>query len=317
MAALRITLFGKFDARYGERVLAGLDTRKVQELFCYLLLYRDRPHPREAVAALLWDEGDTDQPNRCLRKALWQLRVALDSQNGSLSERVLLVDPEWVQLNPESDLWLDVALFEQAFSGVEGMAGWQLDPQAVQTLRSAVDLYRGGLQESWYQDWYLYERERFQYLYLIMLDKLMDYCEIQRSYEAGLAYGTRVLRCERARERTHRRLMRLHYLAGDRTAALRQYEQCVQTLKEELGVGPAARTVALYQQIRTDRLGDLPSMPIESREPPKTSASSFSEILGRLQQLQAVLTEVQCRLNQDIQAMELVRNSQHLPDHLG
>ncbi len=56
----------------------------------------------------------------------------------------------------EADLWLDVAVFEQAFHGVEGMAGRELDPQAVQTLQSAVDLYRGGLQESWYQDWYLY-----------------------------------------------------------------------------------------------------------------------------------------------------------------
>lgn len=316
MAVLRITLFGKFDARCGEQVLAGLDTRKVQELFCYLLLYRDRPHPREAVAALLWNDRDTDQPNRCLRKALWQLRVALDSQNGSLCERVLLIDPEWVQLNPKADLWLDVTVFEQAVDAVEGVAGWDLDPQAVQTLQSAVDLYRGGLQESWYQDWYLYERERFQYLYLIMLDKLMDYCESQHSYEAGLAYGTRILRCERARERTHRRLMRLYYLAGDRTAALRQYEQCVHVLKEELGVRPAARTVALYQQIRTDRLGDLPLVPIEAREPPKTSESLLSEILSRLQQLQAVLTEAQCRLNQDIQAMELARTSHRLPNHL-
>lgn len=317
MAALRITLFGKFDVRCGEQVVAGLDTRKVQELFCYLLLYRDRPHPREVVAALLWNEGDTDQPTRCLRKALWQLRVALDSQKRSLSEHVLLVDPEWVQLNPEADIWLDAAVFERAFDGVQGRVGWELDPQAVRTLQSAVDLYRGGLQESWYQDWYLCERERFQYLYLILLDKLMDYCEIQHSYEAGLAYGTRILRCERARERTHRRLMRLHYLAGDRTAALRQYQQCVQTLREELGVKPAAQTVALYQHIRTDQLSDVTSMPIGAAEPSNTSGSSLSEILGRLQQLQAVLTEVQYRLNQDIQLMERASNSQRLRDHLG
>ena len=43
------------------------------------------------------------------------------------------------------------------------------------------------------------------------------------TFAEPLAYGARILHCDRARERTHRRLMRLHFLAGDRTAALRQY----------------------------------------------------------------------------------------------
>jgi two-component SAPR family response regulator len=93
-----------------------------------------------------------------------------------------------------------------------------------------VALYHGDLLEDWFQDWCLYERERLQNIYLAALDKLMDYCEASRDYDAGLAYGTRILRHDLARERTHRRLMRLYYLAGDRTSALRQYDRCVQIL---------------------------------------------------------------------------------------
>lgn len=41
-------------------------------------------------------------------------------------------------------------------------------------------------------------------MYLAMLDKLIVYCEAHHKYEAGLACGNRILRYDRARERTHR-----------------------------------------------------------------------------------------------------------------
>jgi hypothetical protein len=69
MSRLCITVFGKFDVRCDDEALEGLDTRKVQELFCYLLLNRDQPHSREALASLLWDEDHTDQPQPADRAA--------------------------------------------------------------------------------------------------------------------------------------------------------------------------------------------------------------------------------------------------------
>ena len=72
-------------------------------------------------------------------------------------------------------------------------------------------------------------------MYLAMLDKLICYCEAKRKFELGLLYGTLILRYDRAHERTHRRLMNLHYLSGDRTAALRQFERCAAALEEASG----------------------------------------------------------------------------------
>ncbi len=262
------------------------------------------------MADLLWDEADTDQPNRCLRKTLCQLRAALDSQTEPLSDHVMLIEPEWVGINPQAGVWLDVDLFERAYNHVQGIPGKELDPPDVQTLKSAADIYRGGLQQSWYQDWYLYERERLQHMYLIILDKLMAYCEAQGDYEASLAYGARILRCERARERTHRRLMRLHCLAGDRTAALRQYERCVCALNEELGVGPASRTEMLYERIRADQLSAPASISVEANKSIEAADSPLSEVLLRLKQLQAGLSEVQHLVYQDIRAVEQAMKGQ-------
>lgn len=309
MSALVVRLFGKFHVQCGEHDLIGFDIRKLQELFCYLLLYRDRPHPRETLADLLWSDSSTAQSKMYLRKALWQLQTTLEAQSEPTSGAVLLVGPEWVQINPAANLWLDVVVFEEAFSLVRGVPGKELDCQRVQTLQSAVDLYRGDLLEGWYELWCLYERERLQHMYLAMLDKLMDYCEAHHEYEAGLVYGTRSLRYDRARERTHRRLMRLYYLAGDRTAALRQYERCVVALDEELGVKPDKRTVALYEQIRADQLDGSPAALAEAGPKLETTAS-LPEVLGHLTQLQALLTSVQRQVQHDIEVVELALNSQ-------
>lgn len=260
---LRLSLFGTFDARYGEQPLTGLGARKLQELLCFLVLHRDRPHSREVLASLLWGGHPTSQSKRYLRKALWQLQAALGSQSDPTVHNPLLVDRVCVQFDPTADLWLDVALFERVSDSVRGLPAEELDSRHVRDLRAAVRLYRGDLLEGWYEDWCVHEREWLQNKYLVMLDKLLAYCEMHHQYEVGTAYGERILRHDRAHERTYRRLMRLSYLSGDRTTALRQYQRCVAALREELGVNPSKRTVALHDHIRTDRPSGM--MPAEAK----------------------------------------------------
>ena len=302
MSVLYFYLFGRFEAYCDERIVDGLDGCKVRELLCCLLLKPDRPHSREALADLLWGDCSAARSKAYLRKALWQLQGALRAQTGRLSESLLLVEPDWVQLNPVADLYLDVGAFEHAFVQAQGVRGRELDSRSAQILQAAVDLYRGDLLEGWYQDWCIYERERLQHLYLAMLDKLMGYCEAHHSCEAGLLYGSRILQCDRARERTHRRLMRLRHLAGDRTGALRQYERCAVALDEELGVKPSQRTVRLYQQMRADRLSApaLVSDGVLSEE----ETPALPEVLDRLKQFQVLLAEAQRQVQQDIRAVE-------------
>jgi DNA-binding SARP family transcriptional activator len=310
MPTLRVCFFSKFAVRCDEQVVAGLEARKVQELFSYLLLHRNQPHPRESLAALLWGDVPTAQSKKSLRQVLWQLQSALDAQTGRLEARVLLVEPEWVQFNAEASIWLDVTEFERGFACTQGLPGEDLDASRFAALQNAVQLYRGDLLEGWYQDWCLYERERLQNLYLMALDKLMAYCEAHQLYEDGLAYGGRILRYDRARERAHRRMMRLYYLSGNRTTALRQYEQCVATLQEELGVSPARRTVELCERIRADRLEANPPAHPTTTAPHEPEAMRLPRLLDRLRKFQSILSELQSDLQQDIQAVERLLKDQ-------
>lgn len=291
MSILRVSLFGRFIVQSGAEPPVNLSARKVQELFCYLLLYRSRVHPRETLADLLWSGYPTDRAKKYLRQTLWQLQTALDT---ATADPVLLVDAECIEVNPAADLWLDIAEFEQGYALVKGVPGSQLSADAVQTLREIVSLYQGDLLEGWYQDWGLYERERFQNMYLALLDKLMDYCEAHGDYKTGIYYGECILRYDRAHERTHQRLIHLHSLSGDRTAALRQYQRCAAALGEELGVKPAYSTILLYEQIRADRA--QPSSFLDS----PLSGLSAPQMLDQIKELQVALTSLQSQLQQVI-----------------
>jgi DNA-binding SARP family transcriptional activator len=319
MSTLSVQLFGKFCVRRDKQALEGFDARKVQELFCYLLLQREHSLPRETLASLLWPDTTTVLSKKSLRQALWQLQSALSSHNEPDHDRALLVEPEWIQLNPQANLWLDVAVFEQAFTLFQKIPGQELDASKAQVLHHAVQLYQGPLLEGWYHDWCLYERERLQSMYLTMLDKLMGYCEVHHDYETGLLYGMRIMCYDRARERTHRRLMRLHYLNGDRAAALRQYEQCAAALEEELGVGPSKNTMALYEQIQADQLEEFEhtTLPTEaSSTEPELSAPLLFEVLGHLTHLQEALADLQNQVQQSIQTVETALNNHTTPAYL-
>jgi DNA-binding SARP family transcriptional activator len=304
VTGLRISLLGRLCVRRDDLTIEGTGANKTWEFFCYLLLHPDHPHSREVLAALLWGNSPTAQSKKYLRQALWQLQSYLNPLACPADRRLLLIEPDWVLLNSKSDFWLDVAVFERAFNLAHGIAGRDLDDETASALREAVDLYRGDLLEGWYQDWCLYERERLQNLYIAILEKLMDHCEAHREYETGLGYGERILRSDRSREGTHRRQMRLQYLAGDRTAALRQYQCCAEALEEELGVKPDKSTTLLYEQIRADHLGTNPAR--AEALPPDAKTDVLSTVLGNLKHLSFILNDIKHQLTQEIQTVEKI-----------
>ena len=306
MQSFRISLFGKFQVRFKGQILSSLGGDKSQALFCYLLLYRDRPHSREILANLLWDDVTSTQSKGYLRKALWQIQTELNKYNELSNGNFLNIDADWVQINPNAEYWLDVVEFETTFSQIKDIPGWQLDPLIVQDLHHAVELYTGDLLESGYQDYCLFERTRFSHMYLSMLDKLMDYCMAHKEFENGLVYGLRVLRYDQARESTHRRLMRLHYMAKNRTEALRQFEQCTAVLQKELGVKPAKQTVLLYEQIQADQCDSIETAESTHQTGPYTGTFSLSESILRLQKLQQELSRVQHDIQHGIKAVEMM-----------
>ncbi len=247
---LRITLFGKFSVRIGEESLLDHAPQRAQELLAYLALHRGRPHPREALAELLWSDGEQPHSRKYLRQALWQLHSGLLALGRPRAARLIHAEADWLELELDDHDELDTLRFERAFAAGRGARSDLLRPEVARDLAEAAQLYRGDLLEGCFADWCQYERERFRRMYLAVLDTLVEYQEARHEYEAAIAYATLALRYDVARERSHRSLMRLLAKSGDRAGALRQYERCIEALKDELGVEPEPETVVLQQVIR-------------------------------------------------------------------
>ncbi|HEU0177928.1 MAG TPA: bacterial transcriptional activator domain-containing protein [Blastocatellia bacterium] len=299
MSTVKCYLFGQFHLQCDDRIWYGPESAKACELLCYLLIHGLQPQRRERLASLLWEDYSTAQSKKCLRQALWQLQSACASFICASSD-LILVTPEWVRLNPEVDLWKDISVFEQAYAAAP--KNTELDAGCVQLLDNAVQLYRGDLFEGLYRDWCLFERERLQNVYIAMLDRLMSHCAAHEAYESALAYGAHLLRHDPASERTHQRMMRIQYITGDRTEALRQYERCVAALRDELGVIPAGATTALYERIRADDLDPIETTPDTNWYPP--DAPSMPAFLNRLKQIYLTLTGLQKEVRQEIERVE-------------
>lgn len=297
--------------------VTGLESSKVQELFGYLLCHRDRPLPRERLADALWNHLHGNQSRKYLRQALWHLQSALNEVYQCEHLPFLDIDSEWVRLRSHECLWIDVAEFERSYGKCGNRRSWELDNSMAESLHRAIEIYQGELLEGCYQDWCLCERERLQNIYLTMLHKLMSYCETRQDSETGLQIGHRILNCDRASEWTHRQMMRLHYLAGDRTSALRQFARCCDALTEELGVKPSRETTLLYEKIRDDLYeppliessgNSLSTVNIAQPDPPETGDTSAGT-LNLLSNLQDKLTQLQLQVAQGIKTVEAIMRS--------
>ena len=276
-----VRVLGKFAITVADEPVAGLDSRRAQELLTYLVLNRQRPIAREVLAETLWPDQPVDT-RKALRQVLWQVQSALTAA-GTLT---LVADNGFVALHPDAEVEADVNQIEAAHQLAHAAAGHRLPTTIADALRTATSLYRGDLLQSSYAAWCIVERERVRAMYLAMLDRLMADAEAQGNVDEGLWYGEMVLRHDRASERTHRRLMVLRYVSGDRTGAMRQFESCVRALATELDVRPGPMTTELDAIIRSGE-------PLPDSAAPSAVTSSvdaeLDESVRILQELKATL----------------------------
>lgn len=302
MEDFRIKLFGKFSAERGGQIIEGIQARKVQELFSYLLISKNHLQPREVICEVLWENQPPTKAKKYLRQALWRLQLALSEAANSRGPEIV-ADNDWIQISPAARFWLDIAEFERIFNVFNDKDPRGLTLKDFRMIGSAIDLYQGDLLEGWYQDWCLFERERFQIMHLMLLDKLVQYCEIHGHYAAGLAYATTILRHDHAYERTHCQMMRLYFMAGDRTQALHQYQRCVTALRNELDIEPSESTKQLYEEIRSDTFGSSFPSDKEVSGKRKESAQTLSRMLNRLEHFSDELSRIRFQIEKEVTAL--------------
>jgi predicted ATPase/DNA-binding SARP family transcriptional activator len=267
LAQIRVNLLGGFNIEQ-QGQLIQLSTRKTESLLAYLVLHPQR-HGREKLATLFWgDSSDTEARN--------SLRNALAILNKKLGHDLLLVDRQSVSINPECPIQVDVLEFEEQV--VNFLASPTSDPQQVN-----IELYQNDLLSDFYDEWIFPLREHYRSLFIRTLLQVTQQLRSQSEYEKAIDHARKVITFDPANERAHQQIMFCHAARGNRNAALKQYEECKQILTEELGVEPAADTIALYEWIKQT---PAETNPLETRI--TNLPISLTSFIGRKRELNEV-----------------------------
>ncbi len=234
MDCLEVRLLGGFEVlRDGVPVPQDAwQHRRGAELVKVLALARAHRLHREQVIEALWPELSYDAALANLHKAAHFARRAIGESDA------VVVHGGRVSLAPGSVVKTDVERFEA--EGDPALYGGELLP------------------EDRYAEWAGEARERLRLAYLRGL-------RARGRWEEVVAE-------EPTDEEAHRSLMRRHADAGDRSAALRQFERLNAALAE-VGLPPGAETLALHEEIVR---GPAAVAPVPERSPLVGRASELA-----------------------------------------
>ncbi len=247
---LRIRLFGLLQIFDNDKLLTPLTPPKVSSLLAYLLLRREHPASRDQAAFSLWPNIPEAEARSNLRRHLHLLRRSLPQTSPDIPW--VNADHESLQWNLYSNYQLDLLVFDETAKRANSII--DRPNEKISLLQSAVNVYSDDLLEGFYEDWVLIERERLRNQYVNVLENLAAAQEATGDTRGAITTSKNLLINDPLREEVHRQLMQLYYWAGDRAAALRQYEECKRLLWEKFNVVPMAETRAISEAIADSQI---------------------------------------------------------------
>ncbi|UCC87717.1 MAG: winged helix-turn-helix domain-containing protein, partial [Anaerolineales bacterium] len=256
---LYLSLLGPFQVTLEDQP-AVFATDRARALLAYLAVEANRPHRREALAALIWPDYPEAAARRSLSQALVRVRRAIDDYHAS--PPFLLITGKTIQFNAATAK-LDVARFENLLATCAAHPHPALVecPVCIKRMEEAANLYRGSFLQGLFltdsqpfEEWALFKQEQLHRQALEALGTLAAHYQARGAYEQAERYAERQLALEPWREEAHRQLMQALAMSKQRAAAMAQYEKCCRLLADELGTQPDPETIALYERIRRGEL---------------------------------------------------------------
>lgn len=251
MTDLRLYLFGTPRLEFQGNPV-NIERRKAFALAAFLAL-SGQPQSRDLLGDFLWPELDHEHGRSALRSTLRALTVAVPVEWVAADRASLALKPDQV--------WVDV----NAFTGLIAQSSNHNHPldavceDCVTNYKQALALYRADFLAGYhlvgspdYEDWQFSQREWLRREVSDLQRRLSDYYAQNLHYDQAIKHAHQWLGLDSLHEPAHRQLMRLYAANGQRSEAMRQYQQCVEVLDAELATPPESETVQLYESIQKD-----------------------------------------------------------------
>ncbi len=258
MGDLCLTLLGPPEVRHADQMLL-FSTRKELALLIYLVV-EGRVHLRKNLSEQFWPEGDARHGRAALRLTVLHLRHLLGKGAGVDPVPHLLIQRDTLGLDLTSAVELD--LHEACTSARASTHTTLTMPEETHRillarLQRAISLPRGEFLEGFslrdapaFDDWVRFQREYWHLRTSEVFDRLSQLQFEAGELEAAIETVNRWLVLAPLHEDAYRRLMRLHFAAGDRAAALHAYDTCRARLSTGMQTEPTPETVALASRMQ-------------------------------------------------------------------
>lgn len=245
---LAVYCLGAFKVFLSNQLITGWNGQKGSSILKYMVGNRERPVAKDILMDIFWPDSGAEVARRNLHQAIYGLRQTLRRTAPEL--QLILFENDCYRINTEVDIWMDFEEFERyARAGRQQLAAGQTTA-AMESFGLAELLYSGDfLEEELYETWLQPQREYFRSLYLEITAQISAYYIEKRQITPAMILCQKVLARDRCNERAYRDLILCHLLQGQRQLAIREYQVCVQALKDDLGLPPSEEIQGLYRQI--------------------------------------------------------------------
>jgi DNA-binding SARP family transcriptional activator len=231
-----------------DRLIEDWTSLKARSIFKYLAVHRNTPILKDVLMDLFWPDADAQAARRNLHQAIYSLRRTLRQSQSAFKH--IRFENDCYSLDPALNLWIDWEEFESSVrAGRTFERAGQIE-EAMNKYGLAESLCQGDfLEEDVFEDWTSAKRERLRRTYCEIVQRLSEYHLQNNKVHAAITLCQKILARDNCSEQAHRCLMRCYLAQGQRHLAVRQYQICAETLRQELGLDPSDETEQLRRSI--------------------------------------------------------------------
>lgn len=243
--SLRIQAFGEPRVLVDGTLITRWHMTRSLELF-FLLLEKAHPMQKDLVIDALWPNTASDHIDTTLRTAIYYARQAIGKTCILYHSGQYSLDLSAVY---KKQVWYDVSLFENFYSQGKRLLDDEDNEAAGNAFSNAVALYTGDYLQPFYNDWCGPRRDQLRQAYMDACQHLACIAWRGECWEESLQHWRHILAIDVCSQKAHYGIMRCYLRLGKKELALRQYQICVQKLREELHIMPKQSLQELYQRI--------------------------------------------------------------------
>lgn len=247
----KIHTLGRFDVVKDNQslVMRASDSKKIWELYKFMLTHRDKSFTPEMISDHLWISEEYANPRSTIRRQMFRLRQLLDEPAENNAETTVVFNNGYYSWNSAVPLTIDKDQFEALTLHAATIKETDSE-NAIIELSEALSLYKGDfLPDCLDQHWVFPVRNYYRRLYNQAAMMLFDLLKFKEAYDDIIKHCQSAIKIDVYEIDFHLAYMNALYFKGEQKQALEHYQHITSFLYREMGIKPSDEMKAFYKQL--------------------------------------------------------------------